>query len=105
MNSSYVKKDGVNMVKNLVDFPLKSTMFSAILFPPSSISEPHHHLPALISSYLAGENKSTKNFLPPKTQPFNSIMLIVRPNDGNDLIWRISTEMTAKISWGLVTPC
>jgi hypothetical protein len=31
---------------------------------------------------------------------------IVHANDGNvDLIWRISAETTAKISWGLVTPC
>jgi hypothetical protein len=30
----------------------------------------------------------------------------VRPNDGDvDLIWRISAETTAKVSWGLVTPC
>ncbi len=30
----------------------------------------------------------------------------VRPDDGDvDLIWRISAETTAKISWGLVTPC
>jgi hypothetical protein len=30
----------------------------------------------------------------------------VHPDNGDvDLIWRISAEMTAKISWGLVTPC
>ncbi len=30
----------------------------------------------------------------------------VCPDNGNvNLIWRISAETTAKISWGLVTPC
>jgi hypothetical protein len=30
----------------------------------------------------------------------------VHPDDGDvDLIWRIYAETTAKISWGLVTPC
>jgi hypothetical protein len=40
IHSSYIKKDGGNMVENMVDFSQKSTMFSTI-FPPSSISEPH----------------------------------------------------------------
>jgi hypothetical protein len=30
----------------------------------------------------------------------------VRPEDSNfNLVWKISAETTAKISWGLITPC
>jgi hypothetical protein len=33
------------------------------------------------------------------------IVDFVHPNDGDvNLIWRISAETTAKISWGLVSP-
>jgi hypothetical protein len=67
----------------------------------------HHHPPAHISSYLVGDNKLTKNSCHQRLNHLTSINVdFVHPDDGNvDLIWRISAETTAKISWGLVTPC
>jgi hypothetical protein len=66
-----------------------------------------HHLPVFISSYLAGDNKLTKTSRHQRLNHLTSINVnFVHPDDGDvDLIWRISAETTAKISWGLVTPC
>jgi hypothetical protein len=47
------------------------TVMAGVAALAAKVTAMAHHIPALISSYLAGDNESTKNFLPPKTQPFN----------------------------------
>jgi hypothetical protein len=68
-----------------------------------------HHLPPSAHFQLFGGTQ----YIVKKTsrhQRLNHLTSInvnfVHLDDGNvNLIWRISAETTAKISWGLVTPC
>jgi len=66
-----------------------------------------HHSQGLISSILAGEDKSTKKCSRHyRINHFTSINVDVeRPDDGNVLVaGRILGNQQAKISWSLVTP-